>query len=111
MCRAFLIALSILAAGAVAAAQQPAAGVTSTPTLVPNRVIVRVTDLAKSIAFYRDLVGLPLQSTYGEFAVLGGDGMSVLLHRVARTSEAPSTGHASLTESVLQSSDVFASYQ
>ena len=111
MDRGFLIALSVLVAVAVTAAQQPETGVTSAPTLVPNRVIVRVTDLAKSIAFYRDLVGLPLQSTYEEFAVFGGDKMTVMLQQVARKSTGPSTGLASLTEVVLQSTDVFASYR
>ena len=111
MFRKSLIVLSVLVASAVTTAQQLETRVTSTPMLVPDRVIVRVTDLAKSIAFYRDLVGLPLQSTYEEFAVLGGDKMTVMLQQVARKSTEPSSGLASLTEVVLQSTDVFASYQ
>jgi catechol 2,3-dioxygenase-like lactoylglutathione lyase family enzyme len=112
MFRKSLIGLSVLVASAVTTAQQLETRVTSTtPMLVPDRVIVRVTDLAKSIAFYRDLVGLPLQSTYEEFAVLGGDKMTVMLQQVARKSTEPSSGLASLTEVVLQSTDVFASYQ
>jgi lactoylglutathione lyase len=110
MDRGFLIALSVLGAATVTAAQQPETGVASA-TLAPNRVIVRVTDLAKSIAFYRDLVGLPLQSTDEEFAVFGDDKMTVMLQQVARKSTGPSTGLASLTEVVLQSTDVFASYR
>ena len=112
MFRKSLIGLSVLVASAVATAQQLETRVTSTaPALVPDRVIVRVTDLAKSVAFYRDLVGLPLQSTHEEFAVLGGDKMTVMLQQVARKSTEPSSGLASLTEVVLQSTDVFASYQ
>ena len=52
MFRKSLIGLSVLVASAVTTAQQLETRVTSTtPMLVPDRVIVRVTDLAKSIAF------------------------------------------------------------
>jgi catechol 2,3-dioxygenase-like lactoylglutathione lyase family enzyme len=75
-----------------------------------SRIIVRVTNLEKSIAFYRDRVGLPVQSTFGEFALLDGGGIGLMLHQVARQSSGPSTGLAALTEIVLESPDVFASY-
>ena len=62
MYRGFPLALSLLLVGRVAASQQPETVLTpNTPALVPYRVIVRVTDLAKSIAFYRDQAGVPLQ--------------------------------------------------
>jgi len=85
-------------------AQQP-------PGLKANRVIVRVADLTASVAFYRDGVGLPLQSTFDEFAVFGGDGMTLMLQQVERKSNAPSTGLSALTEVVLESADVMKSYQ
>jgi catechol 2,3-dioxygenase-like lactoylglutathione lyase family enzyme len=81
------------------------------PALVANRVILRVSDLNKSIAFYRDQVGLPLQATFDEFAVLGGGGATVMLQQLVRKSSGPSTGLASFTEIVLESPDVFASYR
>jgi catechol 2,3-dioxygenase-like lactoylglutathione lyase family enzyme len=79
--------------------------------LKATRVIVRVTDLNASITFYRDKVGLPLQSTYEEFAVLGGgDGVTLLLQQVTMKSTA-NTGLSAFTEVVLESSDVMASYR
>jgi catechol 2,3-dioxygenase-like lactoylglutathione lyase family enzyme len=80
--------------------------------LKATRVIVRVTDLNASITFYRDKVGLPLQSTYEEFAVLGGgDGVTVMLQQVTRKSTAQNTGLSAFTEVVLETSDVMASYR
>ena len=94
----------LLAAGTIGlAAQQP-------PKLKANRVVFRVTDLKASVVFYRDRVGLPLQTTFDEFAVLGGDGITVMLQQVERKSTGPATGLSALTEVVLESSDVFASY-
>jgi catechol 2,3-dioxygenase-like lactoylglutathione lyase family enzyme len=81
------------------------------PALHANRIILRVADLKASIAFYRDRVGLPLQTTFDEFAVFGGDGLTVMLQQIERQSSAPSTGLAALTEVVLESPDVMKSYQ
>ena len=79
--------------------------------LKANRIILRVTDLKASIAFYRDRVGLPLQSTFDEFAVLGGgDGITVMLQAVERKSNAPNAGLSALTEVVLETSDVMKTY-
>jgi catechol 2,3-dioxygenase-like lactoylglutathione lyase family enzyme len=78
--------------------------------LKATRVILRVTDLNASITFYRDKVGLPLQSTFDEFAVLG-DGVTVMLQQVTRKPAAPNTGLSAFTEVVLESSDVMASYR
>jgi len=101
-----LIALVMLAAAVAAPlAAQPA------PAVKANRVIVRVTNLKASIGFYRDQVGLPLQSTFDEFAVFGCDGMTLMLQQVERKSSGPSTGLSALTEVVLESADVMKSYQ
>jgi catechol 2,3-dioxygenase-like lactoylglutathione lyase family enzyme len=81
------------------------------PTVRASRVIVRVTNLKASIGFYRDQVGLPLQSTFDEFAVFGGDGMTLMLQQVERRSSGPSTGLSALTEVVLESADVMKTYQ
>ena len=56
-------------------------------------------------------MGLPLQSTFDEFAVFGGDGMTLMLQQVERKSSGPSTGLSALTEVVLESADVMRTYQ
>jgi catechol 2,3-dioxygenase-like lactoylglutathione lyase family enzyme len=79
--------------------------------LKANRVILRVTDVKASIAFYRDRVGLPLLSTFDEFAVFeGGDGVTVMLQEIARKSNAPNSGLSAFTELVLESPDVMKRY-
>jgi catechol-2,3-dioxygenase len=48
-----------------------------------SRVILRVSDLKASTAFYRALLGMPPQSTFDEFAVFGSpDGIVVMLQEV-----------------------------
>src|SRR2546429_8251335 len=81
------------------------------PAVKANRVIIRVTDLKKSIAFYRDQVGLPLQSTFDDFAVFGSDGMTLMLQQIERKSSGPNAGLSALTEVVLESPDVMKSYE
>lgn len=87
------------------------AGRASAGDLKANRIILRVADLEASVAFYRDRVGLPLQSTFDEFAVFGGgDGVIVMLQKITRKSTAPNGGLSALTEVVLESTDVMKSY-
>ena len=107
----FLLFSVLVAVGHMAApAEQSGGGVTSSSTpLRASRIILRVTDLQKSIAFYRDQVGLSVQSATPEFAVLdGGGGITVMLNQVAVA--APSSGLAALTEIVFESPDVMAAY-
>ena len=70
--------------------------------LTANRIILRVTDLKASIVFYRDRVGLPLQSTFDEFAVM--------LQAIVRTSNTPNSGLSAFTEVVLDTPDVMKTY-
>jgi catechol 2,3-dioxygenase-like lactoylglutathione lyase family enzyme len=87
------------------------AGRASAGDLKANRIILRVADLKTSVAFYRDRVGLPLQSTFDEFAVFGGgDGVTLMLQEIARKSNAPNSGLSAFTEVVLDSPDVMKSY-
>jgi resuscitation-promoting factor RpfA len=112
MSQVHLAALVVLATATIVSAQQPESRTApAAPPLVANRIILRVTDLAKSVAFYRDLVGLPLQSDNGEFAVLSAGGALVMLHQLTPKSSAPSTGLAAFTEVVLESPDILASYR
>ena len=98
--------LLVLSAAFTASAQERSA-----PALTASRVILRVVDLDASIRFYRDQVGLPLQSTFdNEFAVLGTSGLSIMLQKVTRKSTAPSTGLSAITEIVLDSPEIFESY-
>jgi catechol 2,3-dioxygenase-like lactoylglutathione lyase family enzyme len=100
-----ITALLVMAAAAAPISAQGA------PAIKANRVILRVSDLKTSIGFYRDRVGLALQSTFDEFAVFGGDGMTLMLQQVERKSSGPSTGLSALTEVVLESADVMKTYQ
>ena len=94
----------------MAAAFAPAA-TSSAGDLKANRIILRVADLKTSVAFYRDRVGLPLQSTFDEFAVFeGGGGITLMLQEIARKSNAPNGGLSAFTEVVLESPDVMKSY-
>jgi catechol 2,3-dioxygenase-like lactoylglutathione lyase family enzyme len=97
--------LILITAVATSVGAQPAT------TVRPNRVILRVADLKTSIGFYRDRVRLPLQSTFDEFAVFGGDGMTLMLQQVEQRSSGPSTGLSALTEVVLESADVMKAYE
>jgi catechol 2,3-dioxygenase-like lactoylglutathione lyase family enzyme len=103
-CITALLVLVVAALGSPAAAQQA-------PALKANRVIVRVANLTSSITFYRDQVGLTLQSTFDEFAVFGGEGMTLMLQQIERKTTGPSTGLSALTEVVLESPDVMKSYK
>jgi catechol 2,3-dioxygenase-like lactoylglutathione lyase family enzyme len=46
-------------------------------------VLIGVTDLERSLAFYRDALGLTVQLAAGEFAFLDGGGVTLALRRVA----------------------------
>jgi catechol 2,3-dioxygenase-like lactoylglutathione lyase family enzyme len=81
------------------------------PAVKANRVILRVANLDAGVHFYRDQVGLPLQSTFDEFAVFGGEGLTLMLQQIERKSSGPSTGLSALTEVVLESPDVMKTYQ
>ena len=52
-----------------------------------------------------------VSATFDEFAVFGGDGVTVMLQQIDRKSSSPSTGLAALTEVVLESPDVMSSYE
>jgi catechol 2,3-dioxygenase-like lactoylglutathione lyase family enzyme len=94
----------VLAAASIAATA-------SAGELKANRIILRVSDLKTSVAFYRDRVGLPLQSTFDEFAVFGAsDGVTLMLQKITRKSNAPNSGLSAFTEVVLESPDVMKTY-
>jgi resuscitation-promoting factor RpfA len=108
MIRAFVTVVALaLAAPAVS---QSASSHPARSGLLANRVILRVSDLPKSVDFYRDRVGLPLTSESDEFAVFDTGGLSILLQQSVAAPAAPSTGLASYTEVVMESPDIFVTY-
>jgi catechol 2,3-dioxygenase-like lactoylglutathione lyase family enzyme len=74
------------------------------------RVILRVSDLDRSTAFYRDRVGLKLQSLNEEFAVFDAGGMILMLEHLPKPPSSPSAGLAAFTEIVLESADVLGTH-
>jgi len=75
-----------------------------------TRLILRVSDLDRSTAFYRDRVGLTLQSLNEEFAVFDAGGMVLMLEHLPKPPSSPSAGLAAFTEIVLESEDVLATH-
>lgn len=100
------VLLCVTAVPLRSAAQTPA----SAHGFRASRVILRVSDLGKSIAFYRDQIGLRLQMTTGEFAIFDADGVAVMLASVAKTPSEKSAGLAALTEVVLDCPDILGAY-
>jgi metallothiol transferase len=113
---ALSLALSVIQAG-VAAAESPRSaqnqgGPTMTSTsLRVSHIILRVSNMERSLAFYRDAVGMKVQSASNEFAALDGGGVTLLLNKPERPPAGESAGLASLTEIVLEVPDVHSTYQ
>ena len=76
-----------------------------------SRVILRVSDLDASTAFYRDRVGLKLTSLNDEFAVFDTGGVLLMLEHLPKPPAERSAGLAAFTEVVLESADVFEAYR
>jgi catechol 2,3-dioxygenase-like lactoylglutathione lyase family enzyme len=72
-------------------------------------VILRVADLQRALAFWRDQVGLPVKGAGGAFAFLDAGGVAIALNAVPSPPE-PGGGLAALTELVLEVSDVRAAH-
>jgi catechol 2,3-dioxygenase-like lactoylglutathione lyase family enzyme len=104
------VAVTVLLTGALAPPHLNAQTASDASTVRATRLILRVSDLAASTAFYRDRVGLKLQMINDEFAVFDGGGVLLMLEVLAKPPAGPSTGLAAFTEVVLESPDVFATY-
>jgi len=96
----FVIAVSLIALAAPLSAQSPSSEVHA------SRLILRVSDLNASTAFYRDRVGLRLQSLNDEFATFESGGLLLMLEHLPKPPASPSSGLAAFTEVVLESADV-----
>lgn len=66
-----------------------------------GQIILRVADLARSLAFWSEQVGLDVATTAGPFAFLDGGGVSLVLNQVDNPPE-----DSSLTEVVFEFEDV-----
>jgi catechol 2,3-dioxygenase-like lactoylglutathione lyase family enzyme len=77
---------------------------------VLSSVILRVTDLERALAFWRDGVGLPVQAAGDPFAVLGAGRVAIVLNQIGRRAEELAGGLHSLTEVVLEVADVRAAH-
>jgi len=100
-----MLAAIVAATASPAFAQSPA-----NASVHAARVILRVSDLDRSTAFYRDRVGLKLQSLNEEFAVFDAGGMILMLEHLPKPPSSPSAGLAAFTEIVLESADVLATH-
>jgi len=100
-----MLAAIVAATPSQALAQSPAAA-----AVHATRVILRVSDLDRSTAFYRDRVGLRLQSLNDEFAVFDAGDMVLMLEHLPKPPSSPSAGLAAFTEIVLESADVLATH-
>jgi len=67
-----------------------------------------VRDMDRSVAFYRDALGLPVQFASPEFTFLDGGGLALVLHRMPDLPDAPEPRRS---EIVLQVEDVDAAHQ
>lgn len=47
-------------------------------------VIIAVSNLEKSVEFYSKVIGLPLKNKHGEWAELGRDGATLILHPASK---------------------------
>ena len=98
-----IVLVGVFASAPASAQSAPA------PAVRAARLILRVSNLSDSTAFYRDRVGLKLLTENGEFATFDGNGVLLMLEQLPKP-VGPSTGLAAFTELVLESTDVFATY-
>ena len=109
MQRSIIVGIVVVLVGTVAAPFARAQSAANTAVRA-SRVILRVSDLDRSTAFYRDRVGLKLQSLTEEFAVFDAGGMILMLEHLPKPPSSPSAGLAAFTEIVLESADVLATH-
>ncbi len=59
------------------------------PKLTVGNLMLGVRDMARSVAFYRDALGLPLRFASEEFTFFDGGGVTLVLHHMASLPAAP----------------------
>lgn len=80
----------------------------------PERIVIYVSDMARSTAFYRDTLGLPLKFTSPGWTEFSNGGTTLALHRhmggEARSAE-PAAGQATLVFAVADIQDAYTTLQ
>ena len=71
-------------------------------------VMLGVGDMDRSLAFYRDVVGLPVQFSSGEFSFLNAGGVALALHHLA---DLKGSGDERRTELVFHVEDIEPAYR
>ena len=72
-----------------------------------SNIILRVEDLERSLAFYRDLLGITVLGSSESFAFLNGGGVTLALNAIGADMEANPPG---LVEVVFEVDDIDATY-
>jgi catechol 2,3-dioxygenase-like lactoylglutathione lyase family enzyme len=73
-------------------------------------VILRVADMGRSLAFYRDQLGLGVRHASGEFSFLDAGGVMLVLNKPERVPDGAGGGLTALTEIVFEVPDVRAAF-
>jgi catechol 2,3-dioxygenase-like lactoylglutathione lyase family enzyme len=84
---------------------------TQAPALKASHVILRVSDMGRSVAFYRERVGLTLRYASAEFSAFDAGGVALMLNQPERPDSAANAGLTALTEIVLEAADIRAAHQ
>jgi catechol 2,3-dioxygenase-like lactoylglutathione lyase family enzyme len=84
---------------------------TVAPALKISNVILRVSDVPRSVAFYCDHLGLSLCFANDEFAGLDGGGVQLMLNKPDQAPPGESGGLSSLTEVVFEAADVRSAFR
>ena len=71
-------------------------------------VMLSVTNMERSLAFYRDVLGLPVQFSEGAFAFIGAGGVTLALRKVGALKDAPDEHR---TELVFHVVDIRSAYE
>jgi catechol 2,3-dioxygenase-like lactoylglutathione lyase family enzyme len=100
----------LLAATLAVSSAAGGAQVSETKGIRIANVILRVADMGRSLAFYRDQLGLAVRHAGDEFSFLDAGGVILVLNKPERAPEGTGGGLAALTEIVLEVPDVRASF-
>lgn len=79
----------------------------NSPVTGIGNLILAVTDMERSLAFYRDALGLPVRYSSGEFAFLQAGALTLCLRHVG---EAPGAGDREDVEIVFDVADIQEAY-
>lgn len=96
--------------GAGRARRPPPRYTTGVPAPTLSSVILRVSDLERALAFWRDAVGLPVRGAGGPFAILEAGAVAIVLNRLDPPPGGAEGGLAAATEVVLEVPDVRAAH-